>query len=244
MNLLSDYRASNFSKYSWLCDDTLARWLVNHLKCYGNSIIDIGCGDGFMFKYYNKAFSNIAAIEPSKSLEPMACKCASEYHVRFMNAAAEKIPFADHSYDVAFSKSSLHHFENRSHGLMEMKRVGKNVVAVMEVVAPSIQCLPFLHQLLTTKESGRTATSVFTLESLNNLVETSIQPRILHSLFFDQYIDIETWIEYSDLSIAEKQNLYRLFLSMNTVTKQFMQVHIRNEHHVMLRRMCLCIAFI
>ena len=200
MNLFSDYRACNFSKYSWLCDDILARWLVNHLKCYGNSIIDVGCGNGFMFKYYNRAFSRVAAIEPSKSLEPIACERANEYHVKFMNATAEKIPFADFSYDVAFSKSSLHHFENRSRGLEEMKRVSKSIVAVMEVVAPSIQCLPFLQQLLTAKESGRTATSVFTSESLNNIIKESIHPRILHSLLFDQYIDIETWIKYMSKS--------------------------------------------
>ena len=66
MNAFSSYRADHFSKYHWLCDTNLAEWIVENLNPYGNSIIDVGCGNGFMLEYYKERFKKIAAIDPNE----------------------------------------------------------------------------------------------------------------------------------------------------------------------------------
>ena len=48
MNILSDFRAKNILKYYWLCDEIFANWIVQILKPYGKSILDIGCGNGLL----------------------------------------------------------------------------------------------------------------------------------------------------------------------------------------------------
>ena len=244
MNLLSEFRAMNFEKYAWLCCPTLAQWIVDLLGAYGSSILDVGCGNGFMIDFYLKKFRQISAIDPSSSVVPFMSNLVQQKGITFQKASAEKIPFADNSFDISFAKSSLHHFEQPTKGLSEMCRVSRRVVAVMEVIVPSEECLPFLCELLVKKEVGRVRTSIFTENKLKAMISNSIPVKEVNSLVYDQYIDIETWVKYSDLSTAERAELLDFILSMDSNIAQQMQLHKRDGHHVMLRRMCLCIAFL
>lgn len=244
MNLLSELRATNFGKYTWLCNPTLAQWIVELLSAYGNSILDVGCGNGFMIDFYLKKFKQISAIDPSDSVVSSMSNLAIEKGIVFQKASAEKIPFIDDSFDIAFAKSSLHHFDQPIKGISEMYRVARRVVAVMEVVAPSETCLPFLSNLLVKKEVGRVQASVFTEKTLKEMLLNSIPVKMMNSLIYDQYIDIETWIQYSDLSATQKTELLKSILSMDSNTAKQMQLHKRDGNHVMLRKMCLCIAFL
>ena len=243
MNLFSQKRADYFSKYEWLCDPLLAEWIVNHLEKYGGSILDVGCGNGFMFDYYQSHFNDIYAIDPSETLSEAISNNIASRNITFKTAAAESIPFPDDFVDVTLAKSSLHHFFNPTKGLEEMARISKRVVSIMEVVAPSEQCLPFLQRLLVKKESGRAKESVYTSEMLYKLIKDSINSTVVNQLYFDQYIDVETWLKYSDLSKKEQSELLDYILSIDSLTRQNMQFHTRNNHYVMLRRMCLCMAF-
>lgn len=244
MNTLSKNRADNFLKYDWLCNPTLANWIVDMLNVYGNSILDIGCGNGYMLDFYYKKFNKIAVIEPSDSFVNIIKENIAERNIIYKQANAEQIPFQANSFDIVFAKSSLHHFINIQQGLLEMQRVSKKIIAIMEVVAPSKECLPFLQNLLVKKEVGRTETSIFTKSSLIETINDVIQEKQINQIFYDQYLDIETWLQYSDLINTEKEYLLNQILSMDTSTAKYMQLHKRNNHYVMLRRMCLCIVFV
>lgn len=244
MNLLSELRATNFEKYTWLCNPILAQWIVELLSAYGNSILDVGCGNGFMIDFYLKRFQQVSAIDPSESVVPFMSNLAIERGIVFQKASAEKIPFVDNSFDIAFAKSSLHHFIQPAKGISEMCRVARRIVAVMEVVAPSETCLPFLSELLVTKEAGRTQSSIFTEKTLKEMLLSSIPIKMMNSLIYDQYIDIEKWLQYSDLSATQKAELLKFILSIDSNTAKQMQLHERDGNHVMLRKMCLCIAFL
>lgn len=244
MNAFSSYRAVHFSKYHWLCDTNLAEWIVEKLNAYGTSIIDVGCGNGFMLDYYKERFKKIAAIDPNERLITSIVQHNKEVNVEIKKAAAENIPYEDNSFDIAFSKSSLHHFEDLRLGLLEMERVARKAVAVMEVIAPSNECIPFLRELLITKEKERSSNSIFTSEKLKDLLNTTLGTKRLFQILYDQYIDLETWIQYSDLNENEKKTLFNYVVSMDKNISEKMQLHVRYGHYVMLRRMCLCICFI
>lgn len=244
MNIISEVRAKHFSKYKWLCDPLFSQWIVENVSAYGKTILDVGCGNGYMFDYYAKCFEKIAAIDPSSSLLPQIEEKLSQGSITFLSAAAESIPFSDNQYDIVISKSSLHHFEDAAKGLKEMKRVAKNIVAVVEVVAPSEKCMPFLEKIIPQKEVGRTSESIYTIDSLRNLILKNVCPNKLNQTIYDQYIDIDTWIQYSDLSELKKVELYNFIMNIDLETKIAMQLHKRKGRYVMLRRMCLCVAFL
>lgn len=241
-NSFSKYRAENFEQYEWLCDRLLAEWIIRMVKPYGDSIIDIGCGNGFMLPYYDDTFKYIAAVEPNRTLYKLAKEKSS--HAIIRNGVAENIPFEECSYDIAISKSSLHHFADFNKGLQEMQRVARNALAVLEVVSPTKACMPFLETLLTTKERGRKVSSVFSNYSIQKIIEESIGTIPLLQLYFDQYIDVEKWLQFSDLSIELQHELFQFIISVEKTVVNDMQIHYRNGHLIMLRRMCLSIGML
>lgn len=191
-----------------------------------------------------KTFSKIAAIEPSGSFDSILKETIRGTNIIYKQANAELIPFSDNSFDIVLAKSSLHHFHDIHQGLSEMQRVAKKIIAVMEVIAPSDGCLTFLQKLLMDKEEGRKRATVYTKDSLRDTIINAVHIEQMHQLFFDQYIDIETWLQYSDLSSERKKVLLDYILSRDSTTADYMQLHKRNNKYMMLRRMCLCIAFI
>lgn len=243
MNLLSKNRADNFFRYKWLCDPILANWIVDILQPYGKKLLDVGCGNGYMFDYYASRFAKIGAVEPSPSLKDIAQKKADENNILFKVGCAEKIPFANKEFDIVIAKSSLHHFMDVDQGLLEMDRVSNNVIAVVEVVAPNDYCIPFLQGLLIQKEKGRKAESVYTAETLKSVVGKIQHKNDVYQHYFDQYIEIDTWLKYSDLTETEKKKTIQYILETDKETMRYMQFHERGVHICMLRRMCLTFVF-
>lgn len=243
MILISKNRADNFYKYKWLCDPLFATWIVNILRAYGETILDVGCGNGYMFDIYATAFSKIGAIDPSKSLESYIREKAIRNHVLYKLGSAEKIPFDCNEFDIVLAKSSLHHFMDSHKGIHEMVRVAAKAIAIVEVVAPTNECIPFLRSLLTNKEEGRKAESVYTAKMIKDVVSEISDVGDIYQHFFDQYIEIDTWLDYSDLDENEKRTIKHYIFSMDEKTKSNMQFHQREGHYCMLRRMCLTVAF-
>jgi ubiquinone/menaquinone biosynthesis C-methylase UbiE len=80
-------------------------------------LLDVGCGTGLT----TVAWDCIKyGIDPARKLIERAHK-GPEYRV----AAAENIPYPDHSFDVVISITAIQNFEDTDKGLKEIKRVGK-----------------------------------------------------------------------------------------------------------------------
>jgi ubiquinone/menaquinone biosynthesis C-methylase UbiE len=236
---LSEKRALSFSYLPWFNDEIFASWIVGHLIYHGNSICDFGSANGYMLDYYKNAFEEIIGIEPNKIFyEHCLTKYQSEKKIRIINAFAENTGLNDNCVDISISKSSLHHFTNMEKSVSEMFRVSKKkCVALIEVIAPDERCVPFLTNVLLLKERGRNLNTVYTEKTLKSyLLEYSNN---LISLFFDQFILIETWLENSDLNETNQKSIISLIESQPNEIKKLMQIHKRNNKIAMLRRMNL-----
>lgn len=81
-----------------------------------HKVLDVGCGTGFLSQLYPNF--DILGVDTSLGMlerNPYNCQVA----------AAEKLPFADNTYDWVVSRSLLHHLEEPLTGLHEMHRVLK-----------------------------------------------------------------------------------------------------------------------
>jgi len=242
--LFSESRAERFELCTWLSDPLFAAWLVEHLQPYGHSICEVGAGTGNMAGRLVHVFAPVFMVEPSPTMSRrMAAKVAdSQSPVTLLQAPAEAIPLEAKSVDIALSKSSFHHFANRNQGLSEMARIAKTVIAVAEVVSPDERCLDYARQLVIPKEPGRDVATIFTEDSLCELIRPFCSGhRVLH---FDQYIDVGIWLDASELSIERKQELYNLAESQTGVVKEKMQIHVRAGRLVQLRRMALLMGLL
>ena len=84
------------------------------------TVVNVGAGTGS----YEPPDRDVAAVEPSavmRALRPVgAAPCVA--------ATAERLPFADQSFDSAMAISTVHHWQDPIAGLREMRRVARRVV--------------------------------------------------------------------------------------------------------------------
>jgi DNA-binding transcriptional MerR regulator len=86
------------------------------------TVLNVGAGTGS----YEPADRDVTAVEPSAVMRaqrpPGSAPCVA--------AAAEHLPFADRSFDVALAVSTVHHWRDPIAGLREMRRVAGRVVVL------------------------------------------------------------------------------------------------------------------
>jgi ubiquinone/menaquinone biosynthesis C-methylase UbiE len=89
-----------------------------------DSLLDIGCGDG----YWTNRFANYAGRTIGLEPDPAALQSARKLHgakVVFQQGFAEELPFADNSFDCIVSVSCFEHFRDAQQALHECFRVLK-----------------------------------------------------------------------------------------------------------------------
>ncbi len=86
------------------------------------TVLNVGAGTGS----YEPADRDVTAVEPSAVMRGQrpagSAPCVA--------AAAENLPFEDHSFDVAMAVSTVHHWGDPIAGLREMRRVARRVVVL------------------------------------------------------------------------------------------------------------------
>ncbi|HET9137856.1 class I SAM-dependent methyltransferase [Actinophytocola sp.] len=84
------------------------------------TVLNVGAGTGS----YEPADRDVVAVEPSGVMRAQrpagAAPCVA--------ATAERLPFADQSFDAAMAFSTVHHWPDPVAGLREMQRVARRVV--------------------------------------------------------------------------------------------------------------------
>ena len=104
----------------------------------GQSVLDVGCGAGTFTWLLAPLFKRIAGLDPKAARieEAKATAKSKGLDADFRVGAAEKMPFADASFDVVVFSNSLHHIPGMDAAMAEAARVVKpgGLVYVMEPV--------------------------------------------------------------------------------------------------------------
>jgi ubiquinone/menaquinone biosynthesis C-methylase UbiE len=92
------------------------------------AILDVGCGTGRMLRTAEQRFPN-AALEGVDAALGMVKHAQgvlpARSRIRFRQANAEKLPFADQQFDLVFSTMTFHHWDDQPHAIAEVARVLK-----------------------------------------------------------------------------------------------------------------------
>lgn len=105
------------SKIASESDHPSLNYLLNRYR--GKKILEVGCGEGTKLSLLDASYR--AGID----ISPLAIARAKQKIDLAQVASAEKLPFADNSFDSVLSFFSIEHFENPEKVLHEMMRVVK-----------------------------------------------------------------------------------------------------------------------
>lgn len=124
-------------------DLDLLKKIVADLASTGTAptVLDLGCGGGHVsFAVAPSAASVTACDLSAQMLEVVAAAAIARDlpNIRTTRMAAEKLSFADASFDLVITRFSAHHWSDVSAGLREMHRVLRpgGMMVVIDIVAP------------------------------------------------------------------------------------------------------------
>ena len=117
-------------------------------------VLDLGCGGGHVSFAVAKHVREIVAYDLSADMLAVVVKAARERgfdNLSTQQGVAEKLPFADASFDYVFSRYSAHHWRDLDLGLREAARVLKpgGTAAFVDAIAPG---QPLLDTFMQTVE--------------------------------------------------------------------------------------------
>ena len=89
-----------------------------------DTLLDVGCGTGYLFELINNNKSKYYGLDISEKMLEMA-KNKNIPNTEYVNATAEKLPYADGSMDVVTCVQSFHHYPYPDEAIREVYRVLK-----------------------------------------------------------------------------------------------------------------------
>ena len=91
-------------------------------------VLDLGCGGGHVSYRAAPMVAEVVACDVTQSMLDAVATTAAEHgltNIAVRQAAAEKLPFEDRSFDVVLCRFTTHHWQNMDAGLREARRVLK-----------------------------------------------------------------------------------------------------------------------
>jgi SAM-dependent methyltransferase len=116
-------------------------------------VLDVGCGSGWAARLMaEKATTGkVVGIDISDEMVRLAAETSASFtNVEFRVASAEKLPFADGEFTVAFSMESLYYYADMLSALKEIKRVlapGGQFVTVVDLYQENVPSHQWVEQL-------------------------------------------------------------------------------------------------
>jgi len=142
-------RLAQFKKYGYdiLKKRDFAFRKANFEK--GRSILEIGTGRGYMALTLAQKGFKVTTIDSDRKIQRSAKAILKHFRVsdlvRFKIMDAEYLDFKDNSFDYVIAVNFIHHAKNPLRCLMEMARVAKEKIVIMDVNKRGAQVLEKVH---------------------------------------------------------------------------------------------------
>jgi 2-polyprenyl-3-methyl-5-hydroxy-6-metoxy-1,4-benzoquinol methylase len=104
------------------------------LELAGHSVLEVCCGSGMMAEKLARTGAEVTGIDFAAAAIARARERARRYTfgARFLVADAEKLAFADRSFDVVAVHDGLHHLAHPARAIREMARVAREGVLILD----------------------------------------------------------------------------------------------------------------
>lgn len=105
----------------------------------GERVVDVGCGPGSAARHAAGLGATVTGVDPARVMLRVARLLSRPARIRYVEAAAERLPLSDGCAEVVWTIASVHHWSDVDAALAEVRRVlvpGGRFVAVERLAQP------------------------------------------------------------------------------------------------------------
>jgi ubiquinone/menaquinone biosynthesis C-methylase UbiE len=139
----SSYENSPLQESLFVPVQQTALQLALRLLPQAQAVLDVGCGTGRLLRHARSCYplAELVGVDLAGRMVATAMAMTpTQLAVRYIHARAERLPFSDGVFDLAFATLSLRHWTNLPAGIAELARVlTPSGVVVLADVFPGCQ---------------------------------------------------------------------------------------------------------
>lgn len=124
--------STHASLSSRIANERLTQVGIEMYDFHARKVIDIGCGDGvYTIELWDRCQpESITGIDPAEESIKIAREKAGKRKIEFAIHLADKLPYKDDEFDIAYVRGVLHHMDNPADAIREALRVARNVLVI------------------------------------------------------------------------------------------------------------------
>ncbi len=175
-------------------------------------VIDVAAGSGILSRALAPRVREVVAVDITPAMLQIAREAAEEgdvRNVRFVEGAAEALPFGEDEFDLAITRFSLHHIAGPQRAVDEMVRVVRKGgrIAIIDLVAHEDAELAARANALERRRDPSHATTL-SWSALRGVVSTA-GASIEESYTQDRVRDLEDWLDLA--GATDRDGLREIF---------------------------------
>lgn len=193
----------------------------------GARLLDLGCGAGHVSFHVAPLVAEVVAYDLSQAMLDVVARAAAERGLGNISTecgAAERLPFADASFDFVFSRYSAHHWSDLGQALREVRRVLKpgGVAAFVDIMSPGS---PLLDTYLQSVEVLRDTSHVRDYSAGEWLRQVSEAGLFVRSHSRQRLrLEYTSWVERMRTPAAMRAAIRELQQAMGEEVRQYYQI--------------------
>jgi len=110
-------------QYNENTSEHLHRYALAAVICENRKILDIACGEGYGSNLLSKKARSVSGVDIDAETVAKAKEKYRSPNLEYKTGSADKIPYADHSFEIVISFETLEHHDRHREMMQEIKRV-------------------------------------------------------------------------------------------------------------------------
>lgn len=163
-----EHEAEEVPIFGSLREISLAENILNEFPSSFETIIDIGCGDGYVLHCIEKKYRNKKLYGLDLSEGRIKTTCTNVPTTHLIRSDVHHLPFPDNSFDVVICSELLEHIEEYTKTIDELIRISKKTVIL--TVPNELRLVPIICPKCKTKHFLDGHITFFTEKKLKGLL--------------------------------------------------------------------------
>lgn len=176
-------------------------------------VLDVATGAGFLALEFAKKADTVIGCDLTRNMLLKACEKEKTHGLKntgFLLSDVESLPFPDESFDIVSCRFAFHHFPDPQKALLEMKRVCRDKLVLVDGVSSEDRDKSIFHNRIE-KMRDPSHVRIYALSEIEEMFNEA-GADITDITHWEIPQDFEEWMKRAGTQEKQKKNIEQLML--------------------------------